>query len=241
MTLVIRQQVTPHTEGWWDWEIWLDGPEDVLDNVSKVTYILHPTFPHPVNEISNRSTNFRLKKRGWGEFNIQIHVQFKDASVKKMDHWLELDQITTTRGSQENLQKRPRYRSRSSDEHPILYLSSAIADMKFSYALKDALEDEGLDVVMNQDLEEDEPLELLLATKQASFQAGLFVVSDIRNPSFIHEYWAIQKNQITSLVVQIGEPRDLPDEMEDLPRFQLKDVSESEQVASSIARRLRDQ
>jgi hypothetical protein len=43
------------------------------------------------------------------------------------------------------------------------------------------------------------------------------------------------------MVVQIGEPRELPDEMESLPRFQIKDVSETDTVAASIARRVRDQ
>ena len=33
----------------------------------------------------------------------------------------------------------------------------------------------------------------------------------------------------------------LPDEMEDLPRYQIKDVSETEDIAANIARRVRDQ
>ena len=240
MKLEIRQQVTPHDEGWWDWSVWLDGPSDELDAVQDVVYILHPTFPNPVYEISDRNTNFRLDARGWGEFNIQIQVHLKDGAEIKLDHWLELDQVAPTRGEQlqATMMKRPRFRSKM--EHPLLYLSSAMADMKFSFALKDALKDEGLEVIMNQDLDDDEPLEMLLATKQASFQAGLFVISDIRNPSIVHDYWVIRKSEISSLIVQIGEVRDLPEDMEDLPRFQIKDVSETEFVAASIAQRVRD-
>ena len=240
MKLETRQQVTPHDEGWWDWSVWLDGPSDELDLIQEVVYILHPTFPNPVYEISDRSTNFRLNARGWGEFNIQIQVRLKDGTEIKLDHWLELDQVAPTRGAQAQgtMMKRPRFRSKV--EHPLLYLSSAMADMKFSFALKDALEDEGLEVIMNQDLDDDEPLEMLLATKQASFQAGLFVISDIRNPSFVHDFWVIRKSEISSLVVQIGEVRDLPDDMEDLPRFHIKDVSETVFVAASIAQRVHD-
>jgi len=238
MTLEIKQQVTPHDEGWWDWSVWLDGPSTELDAIQEVVYILHPTFPNPVNQIDDRETNFRLKARGWGEFNIQIQVYLKDGSKIKLDHWLELDQVAPTRGAQVTMMKRPRFTKKM--EHPLLYLSSAMADMKFSFALKDALEVEGLEVIMNQDLDDDEPLEMLLATKQASFQAGLFVISDIRNPSFVHDYWVIQKSEISSLIVQIGEVRDLPDDMEDLPRFKIKDVSETVFVAASIAQRVRD-
>jgi transcription initiation factor IIF auxiliary subunit len=239
MNLEIRQEVTPHEEGWWDWAVWLDGPEDELEEVEDVEYILHPTFPNPVQKIDNRATNFRLNARGWGEFNIQAHVHLENGETIRLEHWLELDMVAPTRTIQESFMKRPRFRAKV--EHPMLYLSSAMADMKYSYALKDALEEEGLAVLMNQDLDDDEPLEMLLETKQASFDACLFVISDIRNPSIKHEYWIVRKSNITSLVVQIGEPRDFPDEMEDLPRFQLKDTSETEDVAANIARRVRGQ
>ena len=204
-----------------------------------VEYILHPSFSPPIHKISNRGTNFRLKMSGWGEFNIQKKVYLETGEVIRLEHWLELDKITPAQVIDQSSMKRPRFSAKST-EHPMLFLSSALADMKFSYALKDALEDEGLEVIMNQDLDDDEPLEMLLATKQASFQAGLFVISDIRNPSIVHDYWVIQKSEISSLIVQIGEPRDLPDEMEDLVRFQIKDVSETVFMAANIARRVPD-
>jgi len=239
MNLEIRQEVTPHDEGWWDWAVWLEGPLNELDEVEYVEYILHPTFPNPVKKISNRATNFRLNARGWGEFNIQVRVHLENEEIIRLEHWLELDMIAPTRSTQESFIKRPRFRTKV--QHPMLYLSSAIADMKFSFALKDALEDEGLEVLLSQDLDDDEPLEMLLETKQASFEACLFVISDIRNPSIKHDYWVVKKSNISSMVVQIGEPHDFPDEMEDLPRFQIKDTSETGGVAASIARRVRGQ
>jgi hypothetical protein len=239
MNLKIQQEVTPHDESWWDWAVWLDGSTDELDEVEYVEYILHPTFPNPVQKINDRATNFRLIRRGWGEFNIQARVHLENKEIIHLEHWLELDMLAPARSIQESFMKRPRFLTKVA--HPMLYLSSAMADMKYSYALKDALEEEGLEVLMNQDLDDDEPLEMLLETKQASFNACLFVISDIRNPSIKHEYWVVKKSNITSMVVQIGEPRDFPDEMEDLPRFQIKDTSETENVAASIARKVRDQ
>ncbi len=237
MTLQIRQNVTPNSEGWWDWAIWLDGSQDELAEVTSVEYVLHPTFSNPVQQVKDRSTNFRLQARGWGEFNIKARVHL-DGDVIMLEHWLELDEIAPTRGVA-SYSMRSRYRKMSS-EHPLLFVSSAIADMEFTYALKAALEEEGVEVLMDQDLDDDQPLEIFLETQRREIQAGLFVVSDIRNPSLIREYWVIQKSKISSMVVQIGEPHDLPDEMEDLPRFQIKDVSETEFVAASIAQRVRE-
>ncbi len=167
-----------------------------------------------------------------------MRVHLDDDVVILLEHWLELDEIAPTRGV-ESYSMSSRYRKMSSD-HPLLFVSSAIADMKFTYALRAALEEEGVEVLMGQDLDDDQPLEIFLETQRREIQAGLFVISDIRNPSLIREYWVIQKNKISSMVVQIGEPRELPEDMEDLPRFQIKDVSETEQVASSIARRVRE-
>jgi len=238
MTLQIRQAVTPHDEGWWDWAVWLDGPEDELDNVEYVEYILHSTFQNPVEKVFDRDSHFRLQARGWGEFSIKVRVYLDDDEVIKLEHWLELDDIAPTKGV-ENYISSSRIPRKSAGQ-PLLFVSSAMADMKFTYALKDALENMGLEVLMGQDLDDDQPLEVLLETERRSIQAGLFVISDIRNPMLDRDFWAIYKHEISSVVVQIGDPRDLPDKMEDLPRFQIKDISETEQVASSIARRIRD-
>ncbi len=239
MILQIKQSATPNEEGWWDWAIWLDGPPDELSAVNWVEYILHPTFPNPVKKVKDHSTHFRLQARGWGEFNIKVRVHLEDDDETIMlDHWLELDQVAPTRGV-ESYSMRSRYR-KMSPEHPLLFVSSSIADMEFTYALKAALEEEGVEILMGQDLDDDQPLEIFLETQRREIQAGLFVISDIRNPSLIREYWLIQKSEISSMVVQIGEPHDFPDELEDLPRFQIKDVSETETVAASIAQRVRD-
>jgi hypothetical protein len=87
----------------------------------------------------------------------------------------------------------------------------------------------------------EQSLKSILETQRRSIQAGLFVISDVRNPWLIRDYWVLAEHKITSLVVQIGEPIELPDELTELPRFQMKDVSEAERVASSIAQRMRGQ
>jgi len=235
MNLRIRQDASPSSEGWWDWAIWLEGEN--LEDVAYVEYVLHPTFPNPVQKVTDRGSKFRLQARGWGEFNIKVRVHFAeddadvddDEDILVMDHWLELDEITPTKEA---------FRSPSQPSHPPrLYLSSAVADIEFAYTLKEALEDGGVEVLLKQDLGKQD-LSMLLQTQRRSVQAGLLMVSDMGNPWMVRDYMVLAENKISAMVVQIGAPYDLPEEVRDLPRFHIKDISETERVAPSIARRV---
>ncbi|MBL7161086.1 MAG: hypothetical protein ISS57_00660 [Anaerolineales bacterium] len=240
MNLIIRQEVTPSSEGWWDWAVWLEGPEDDLEEVAYVEYVLHPTFPNPVQKVTDRDSGFRLGARGWGEFNIKVRVHFADDDddddVLVMDHWLELDEIAPTRSGDLELLRSPS----KPDQPPRLYLSSAVADIEFAYALKEALEDGGVEVLLKQDMS-GQSLSVLLQTQRRSLQAGLLMVSDMGNPWMVRDYLVLAENKISSMVVQIGAPHDLPKEVRDLPRIHIKDISETEMVAPSIARRVLEQ
>ena len=69
------------------------------------------------------------------------------------------------------------------------------------------------------------------------------MVSDIYNPMLKRDYGAIRKNEISSLVIEVGEEHDLPDDLRDAQRFRVSDASESEtrQAAKNIAQQLRGQ
>ena len=84
-----------------------------------------------------------------------------------MDHWLELDEIapTRSRGNEQTLET-------ARSKQPRLYLSSGIADIELAYALKDALEDDGIEVLLKQDMDE-QSLDALLET-QRRVQVSLF-------------------------------------------------------------------
>jgi hypothetical protein len=58
-------------------QVWLeaDSPE-FMQRVSKVIYHLHPTFPNPDREISDRENRFELTTYGWGQFNLSADVYF---------------------------------------------------------------------------------------------------------------------------------------------------------------------
>ena len=72
--LSINQRVAPQGEGWWAWEVWLDGPDAALDKVAAVVYTLHPTFPDSRRRVTDRASRFSLRAGGWGEFMISAEV-----------------------------------------------------------------------------------------------------------------------------------------------------------------------
>lgn len=79
-------------EGRWDWKVFVRAPEEVLNQIRLVKYILHPTFPNPEQEVLERGTGphaFALSAIGWGIFEIQIRVFLKNGQVQDLTHTLK--------------------------------------------------------------------------------------------------------------------------------------------------------
>ena len=74
----------------WKWWIWIEGPDDELDQIDHVVYTLHPTFPNPVRTVSDRASKFRLKAVGWGTFLIHAKVIDRDGKETRLKHDLVL-------------------------------------------------------------------------------------------------------------------------------------------------------
>lgn len=51
--------------------------EDILNQIERVVYHLHPTFANPDREVKDRQRRFALTTRAWGEFNLSADVYFK--------------------------------------------------------------------------------------------------------------------------------------------------------------------
>ena len=86
----------PDEYGYYFWEIYLVASENVLSQINKVIYYLHPTFLNPVQVIDRKKDSeaekngFRLKRRGWGEFQITIKIILDDKCEIMKYHWLKL-------------------------------------------------------------------------------------------------------------------------------------------------------
>lgn len=71
--------------------VYLDTDDpSMLDEVSGVTYYLHPTFQNPIRSTENRDMSFELRTVMWGEFNAAAVVRFKDGHQEKLERYLNL-------------------------------------------------------------------------------------------------------------------------------------------------------
>jgi hypothetical protein len=77
----------------WTWTIFVDGSESTMNSIKCVQYVLHPTFPNPVQTICERGNtvgmNFPLTASGWGTFSITVKVIFISGGVKTFKHELK--------------------------------------------------------------------------------------------------------------------------------------------------------
>jgi YEATS domain-containing protein 4 len=62
------------------WTLYLRGlnNEDLSTCIEKVVFQLHPSFAQPIREYKNPP--FEVTEKGWGEFEAQIRIHWKDPS-----------------------------------------------------------------------------------------------------------------------------------------------------------------
>ena len=75
---------------WYQWRIFVNENEAVLDKIDYVSYILHPTFPNPIRIVRDRESKFALESAGWGSFTMFITIRFKDGTEQEVRYFLDL-------------------------------------------------------------------------------------------------------------------------------------------------------
>jgi transcription initiation factor IIF auxiliary subunit len=78
--------------------VFLRGDENLMNSIRMVEYVLHPTFPNPVREITDREHCFVLQTEAWGIFNMQINVYFEDGRREDVDYQVKLEQDDWPKG-----------------------------------------------------------------------------------------------------------------------------------------------
>ena len=74
----------------YQWKVFVDEDDSRLDIISSVTYLLHPTFINPLRISEDGKNKFEITSIGWGEFDIQITIKFKDDTETKQKYHLKL-------------------------------------------------------------------------------------------------------------------------------------------------------
>lgn len=77
----------------YEWSIFVDAPESILDQIDSVQYTLHPTFADRLRTVRNRESQFKLTMIGWGIFNVPVEIRFKDGSVVETDYDLQFESL----------------------------------------------------------------------------------------------------------------------------------------------------
>jgi YEATS family len=80
---------TKYGKTFYEWRVFIDEPDDVLNKIARVQYLLHPTFPEPLQVRTNPSDKFALQASGWGQFLIQITITYKDQSTMTTSYQLD--------------------------------------------------------------------------------------------------------------------------------------------------------
>jgi transcription initiation factor IIF auxiliary subunit len=71
----------------YNWTAFLEGSQDSLSHISKVQYVLHPTFKNPVVDIEEgKDFGFPISAIGWGTFQIKAIVYFDDGHTQELKH-----------------------------------------------------------------------------------------------------------------------------------------------------------
>ncbi|EJW03862.1 hypothetical protein EDEG_01861 [Edhazardia aedis USNM 41457] len=66
-----------------EWSVYVQSPFSTsLDYIQNVVFKLHETFDEPV---VTKTYPFEVKKKGWGEFTIQIRINFVDPNEKPLN------------------------------------------------------------------------------------------------------------------------------------------------------------
>jgi len=75
---------------WYQWRVFVDEEDKVLNRIEHVQYLLHRTFANPLRISDDRKTKFALESSGWGNFTIYITVRFKDGTEIDEEYFLDL-------------------------------------------------------------------------------------------------------------------------------------------------------
>ncbi len=72
---------------YYNWTAYVEGPESSISQISKVRYILHPTFKKNTIDVTEGSNyGFPFSAVGWGTFELKAIVYFKDGTKEQLKH-----------------------------------------------------------------------------------------------------------------------------------------------------------
>jgi TIR domain/YEATS family len=227
----LRLQNDSHAQNdnWWDWSVWVEGPEVELANIEVVTYRLDPTFSNPMQPVQDRSTGFRLKGAGWGEFAIKADVKFKEGRTTRLERWLEFRDGPKKAGSELS----------PAEQKPTVFVSHSITDNKIVQKIRAKLEGQGLRVLTDQDIGPDTDWEEEIRRQLKSADVVIPIVSDPPSNFVEEEAQLAQSNGRIVLPIVVGNAT-LPKSFGNIVFFQFRETKNIAGLANHVAAKVKD-
>ncbi|MEI8186405.1 MAG: pYEATS domain-containing protein [Chlorobiaceae bacterium] len=77
---------------YWQWTMYIQAPDTILDKIHYVVYTLHPTYSDSIVTVYERGSGpyaFRLTRDAWGTFRVKIHIVMHDGTTRDLSHYLK--------------------------------------------------------------------------------------------------------------------------------------------------------
>lgn len=229
--LCLLNDSTPRGTNWWEWSVWVEGPDEALDEVESVTYRLHPTFPQPVQNVTDRSDKFRLRSAGWGEFTVRAEAHLHTGRIIALERWLEL---------RDEEGRRPSDSAGAGGRRPSVFISASTLDGELVADLAKALREQGIEARGEEDFVADvgDPASFIDRVLRES-DGVVAVFSEPRSPWVESEFERARELRKPTFPVILGETH-VPSGAIPTVRFELKARHNVEALANLIAARLKD-
>ncbi len=65
----------------WAFHVVVQARDEVLDRIDYVKYILDPSYPNPIQNVTDRPTRFKLKELANGESTVRAEIRIKGQDV----------------------------------------------------------------------------------------------------------------------------------------------------------------
>jgi pYEATS domain-containing protein involved in immunity/TIR domain-containing protein len=222
----LRNDATLLKEDWWSWSVWLDGPDEALDQVESVRYTLHPTFPEPIRVVTDRASRFKLRSEGWGEFTIQALVITTQGESLALERWITFS---------------PAQDKTTSPRRPRIFISSSAIDKPVVSSLRRHVEEQGVEVLAAEDVKATDSW--LQSANEAVRDADLvaFVTSGELRGFAEEELAQARANKKKIVPILLGSSTKPPSEFSEVETVQLESAEQIGSVADLLVARVKDE
>lgn len=186
-----KQAVSKAAEGQWNWSVWIEGSNSDLDEVELVRYLLHASFPEPIQVRADRVSKFKLDETGWGEFTLKLEVKLRSGTTLRLRHNLRFEGDHLPR-------KAPR-----------IFISGGASDLPELHMLTGSLEREGVEVVSAHDVAPGEVWRDAIDNKIELSDLMVALVSSPLSRAVMQELAVARSRDIPVKIVTLGGASDL--------------------------------